>query len=72
MKKKFIVRRSVSYSGGRKASSYLIEGSMGYRFAKCGVCDALTLREDCAKKILSNLRRRDIHRGEATYAVLPA
>lgn len=67
MAKTVVVRRSVDYGGDRKASSYLIEGANGYRFAKCSIYEAEELSEKTAKKILSNIRRNDPWKKEATY-----
>lgn len=66
---KCIVRRTVDYGGDRKASSYLIEGSTGYRFAKCGTTVATKLDLTSAKRIVHNLRRRKSEY-DASYAVV--
>lgn len=71
MQNKVVVRRSVDYGGDRRASSYLVEGSRGYRFAKCSVDDAELLSVDAAKRVLKNVRRKDTHREEATYYIEP-
>lgn len=65
-----IVRRSVDYGSDRKASSYLIEGENGWRFAKCSVFEADEIPADKAKKILSNVKRNDPHKDSATYELI--
>jgi len=67
MAKTVVVRRSVNYGSDRKASSYLIEGANGYRFAKCSIYEAEELSADKAKKILNTVRRNDPRRSKATY-----
>lgn len=62
-----VVRRSVDYGGDRKASSYLIEGASGYRFAKCSIYEAEEMNIDKAKKILATVKRNDPNKGNATY-----
>jgi hypothetical protein len=65
-----IVRRSTNYSGDRKASSYLIEGTNGLRFAKCSIMDAEVLPAAKAKTILKNMKRKDIHRNDSSYELV--
>jgi hypothetical protein len=67
-----IVRRTVNYGGDRPASSYLIEGAKGYRFAKCSVHAAETFGStEAAKKALNKIRRNDPRKSCAEYEIVP-
>ena len=70
MSKRVVVRRSVNYGGDRRASSYLIEGENGYRFAKCSIYEADEMTINKAKKILDAVKKNDPHKKEATYELV--
>ncbi len=70
MSKRVVVRRSMDYGSDRKASSYLIEGENGWRFAKCSKYEAAELTPEKAKKVLSNVKRSDPHKDNATYDLI--